>query len=282
MYCASGKINKVDNMYFAYCGLPDAYYFARFGSPRLFIRRCAPKFGSNVLHLELEGNLIDMAKILIAEDDKALVETLEKWFLTESHVIDCAVSGSETLAMLQAFGYDAVILDWDLPVLSGLEVLRLYRGRGGTTPVLMLTGKTALEEKEAGFDAGADDYLTKPFHPRELSARLRALLRRPSQFVDRELTHKHITLDPTLKRVKVHGNPISLQPLECAVLEYMMRHPREVSSPEQLARRVWDSECDVSLDAIYTCVKKLRKKLSAESQSSIIKTIHGVGYTLEE
>lgn len=222
-----------------------------------------------------------MAKILIAEDDKDLASTTQAWLIGHGHAVDVAPSGSQALERLDAFGYDAVILDWGLPEVSGLEILRRFRSRGGMTPVLMLTGKKALEEKELALDEGADDYLTKPFEPRELTARLKALLRRPPQLIGKQITYKNYVLEPALLKVSVDGKDVPLQPIECAVIEYMMKHPTAILAPDTILRNVWESDCDVSLGAIYTCIKKLRKKLDRDGQPSLIRTVHGVGYTLE-
>jgi DNA-binding response OmpR family regulator len=221
-----------------------------------------------------------MAKILFVEDNRSLVESITKWLKMQNHLVDAAVTGTEALERLAAFEYELIILDWDLPEVSGLEVLRHYRSKSGYAAVLMLTGKDSVSEKETAFDAGADDYLTKPFEPRELGARMRALLRRPKTMVDEKLTARDIVLDPVAKKVMKGDKEVFLQPLELAVLEFFMRHPNQVYSQEHLIRLIWDSEQDVSSDALYTCIRRLRKKIDAEGES-LIRTVHGLGYRLD-
>jgi DNA-binding response OmpR family regulator len=221
-----------------------------------------------------------MAKILFVEDNRSLVESITKWLKMQNHLVDSAVTGTEALDLLAAFEYDLLILDWDLPEISGLDVLKRYRSKSGQAAILMLTGKDSVTEKETALDAGADDYLTKPFEPRELGARMRALLRRPKTIVEEKLTAKDIVLDSVAKKVLKAGKEISLQPLEMAVLEFFMRHPNQVYSPEHLIRLIWDSEQDVSTDALYTCIRRLRKKIDSEGES-MISTVHGLGYRFD-
>src|SRR5579862_8845637 len=135
-----------------------------------------------------------MAKILLVEDDLDLISRITKWLSLERHSVEAASNGQEALDLLRDVKYDLIILDWHLPGLSGIEVCKYYRSAGGKAPVLMLTGKTDIADKEAGLDAGADDYLTKPFNPRELSARLRALARRPAETLDDKLTAGDLVL----------------------------------------------------------------------------------------
>lgn len=222
-----------------------------------------------------------MAKVLIVEDDEALSATIFEWLTYERYSVESVANGREALERLEAFQYDAVVLDWQLPELTGIEIIRQFRARGGTTPILMLTGKQAIHDKEVGFDAGADDYLTKPFHPKELAVRIRALLRRPGGFVGSVIKVGPVVLDSSNHRVEKDGQEVQLQPMEFTLLEFFMRHPNQVFSTEALLQRVWNSETEASLDAIYTCIRRIRKKLDSDGETSIIKTVHGVGYKLE-
>lgn len=221
-----------------------------------------------------------MAKILIVEDDEDLSERLCDWLSFEQHTVEVIISGIEAEERLRFFMYDLIVLDWDLPGITGLEVCRNFRIRGGATPIIMLTGKTALTEKETGLDAGADDYLTKPFHLKELSARIRALLRRPPQVSSAVLKMKDLEVDLNLRRVSKDGKEINLLPKEFALLEFFLRHPNEVFSPDALLERVWHSTSDSSIESVYTYIKTLRKKISPEAPTSYIKTVHGIGYRL--
>lgn len=222
-----------------------------------------------------------MAKLLLVEDDHDLCESLITWLTSQNHEVEAVHDGEEGSVRLRFYKYDVAILDWNLPKRTGIEVCKEYRSHGGTTAIIMLTGNDALAEKEAGLDAGADDYLTKPFHVEELSARVRALLRRPRTFTGNVLQAKDISLDPSAHRVMNEHGEIQLLPKEFALLEFFMRHPDETFSPEALLDRVWSSESDSSVDTVYTTIKTLRKKISPGSGSDLIKTVHGVGYRLQ-
>jgi DNA-binding response OmpR family regulator len=222
-----------------------------------------------------------MAKLLLVEDDTDLSGRVTEWLSFEQHAVECVFDGLEASERLKFYQYELVILDWNLPKKTGIEVCKEFRGRGGSTPILMLTGKGSVDEKETGLDAGADDYLTKPFHLKELSARIRALLRRPVSFAGTTLKVGSLEIDPSSHKLTINGAEVSLLPKEYAILEFLMRHANEVFSPDALLNRVWNSESDASTDTVYTYIKTLRKKISPEAPSSIIKTVHGVGYKLE-
>ena len=224
----------------------------------------------------------EMAKILLVEDDRDLSGRVNEWLSFEQHAIESVFDGMAASQRLRVYFYEVVVLDWDLPRLSGLEVCKGYRSHGGTAPILMLTGKDAISFKEAGLDAGADDYLTKPFHLKELSARIRALLRRPvPSYTGNTLKIGGLELDPSTRRVTRNGEDLTLLPKEYGLLEFFMRHPNEVFSPDALLNRVWHSESDAAADTIYTYIKMLRKKITPEAPTSLIKTVHGVGYKME-
>lgn len=222
-----------------------------------------------------------MPKILVIEDDIGLNRMIREWLEFERNEVDYAENGRDGLEKLQCYGYDCVILDWELPEMNGIEVLQKYRAQGGATPVLMLTGKSTIGEKEQGFDSGADDYLVKPFHMKELSARLRALMRRVSINVSAVVEGKGIRLDSTAFTVKRGDEDIKLLPKEFALLEFLMRHADQVFSAETLLNRVWSADSEATIDAITTCIKRIRKKLDKEGANSVIKTVHGVGYKFD-
>ena len=222
-----------------------------------------------------------MAKILIVEDDKQLSELIVDWLTGEKHTPEPVYEGPEGLQRLKFYKYDVVILDWELPGLSGPEICNQFRQGGGQTPILMLTGKKEVTDKATGLDAGADDYLTKPFHMIELSARLRALLRRASVDVSRTiLSAGHISLDPVSRKVTSHGNEITLQPKEYSLLEFLLRHPNQPFSAEAILDRVWSSESDASPDTVRLQIMRLRHKIDADGKESMVRTIHRVGYML--
>jgi DNA-binding response OmpR family regulator len=222
-----------------------------------------------------------VAKILIVEDDLELGKVVNQALAFENHTTELVSEGIEALQRMQVYEYDMVILDWNLPGMEGLEICKRYRASGGQALVLMLTGKGSISDKETGLDAGADDYLTKPFNTRELTARVRALLRRSGdKLSDNLLKIKNITLDPLTYSVKRDGEDIKLVPKEFALLEFLMRHPNRVYSPEALLNHVWTAEQDTSPDIIRTHIKNLRKKLDARESPSLIETVHGVGYKI--
>jgi len=222
-----------------------------------------------------------MSKILLVEDDDDLIGRIVQWLGFEHHTVETVKDGDDALDRMRFYDYDIVILDWGLPKLSGLEVCRTYRSSGGKTPILMLTGKNEVLEKEAGLDSGADDYLTKPFHLKELSARIRAILRRPYTFTGTVLQVGKIRLDPANHRVTRDEMEVQLHPKEFSLLEFFMRHPNEVFSPEALLSRVWSSESEASVDTVYTTIKTLRRKISPEAPTSFISNIPKLGYRLE-
>lgn len=222
-----------------------------------------------------------MAKILIVEDDSSLAETISTWLSTENHLVDVACDGLDAKARLTSFEYDLFVLDWDVPEITGIQICSLIRSRGLSTPILMLTGKSAIAEKTAGFGAGADDYLTKPFHPEEMMARISALLRRPASYISAKLTLGNLELDMKKREVLQSGVPIALQPMEYTVLEFFMKHPNEMFSSETLLRRLWDSDAEVSSEALYVCLARLRRKLEKNGVCPIA-TVRGAGYILKK
>jgi len=219
-----------------------------------------------------------LAKLLLVEDEIDLAKQLEDWFKREQHTIDVVHSGQDALNHLKISKYDLVILDWMLPQLSGLEVLQHMRSRNNRTPVIMLTAKDSEDDKEKGLDSGADDYVTKPFSLRELSARTRAALRRSSQAAKTILSAGDIELDPISRTVSKSNLELHLEPKEFNLLEFFMRHPQQVFSADALIDRVWPSDTLVSTDAIRTYIKILRKKLDNER---VIQNVRGVGYKFE-
>jgi DNA-binding response OmpR family regulator len=221
-----------------------------------------------------------MAKVLVVEDDRSLLVELKQWLEVENYVVETAWDGRKALELLKAYHYDLIVLDWDLPYVNGLELLRDLRQRRDTTPVLMLTGKVEIEEKESGLDFGADDYLTKPFQFRELSARLRSLLRRASGLSESVLKVGGIAMDCSAKRVVAGSQEIKLLPKEFALLEFLLRHPDQVFNAESLLSRVWSSDSEASINTVKTYVYMLRKKLAAVGFSEFIQTAHGFGYKL--
>lgn len=222
-----------------------------------------------------------MAKILVVEDEHDLSIPIKDWLIREQHVVELVDNGAEALSRLKVYKFDVIVLDLMIPGVNGMEVCKRFRSEGGSTPILMLTAKSLIEDKEAGLDAGADDYLTKPFHLKELSARIRALLRRHTQSNSRELRIGDLVLDVIARKATFAGEEIHFVPKEFSLLEFLMRHPNQVFSADALLDRVWASDTMASPDTIRTYVKILRKKLGGEGKESLIRTVHGVGYKIE-
>jgi DNA-binding response OmpR family regulator len=219
-----------------------------------------------------------MARILIVEDDQSFGQGLVEWLEFEKHEVEWRHDGQAGLESLQSEGFDMVILDVEMPKMSGLEVCKRYREGGGTTPIIMLTGKDTVLDKVSGLDCGADDYLTKPFHPRELSARLKALARRPAKMMPSVIHAGEISLNTQTSQVFRGSEEIKLQRMEYAVLEFLMRNPGKVFSPNDLLNAVWTAESDRSPETIRTCIKKIRDKIDLDGKESVIQNVHGVGY----
>jgi DNA-binding response OmpR family regulator len=220
-----------------------------------------------------------MAKILVMEDDAALAETVEEWLTIEDHLVDIAHDGPEALARIEAFTYDLFILDWEVPEINGVDLCSRLRSRGIASPILMLTGKTGIDDKTTGFGVGVDDYLTKPFHPKELIVRIQALLRRPPQLASDILAIGDIKLDSKTKQASRNGTNLNLQPMEFTLLEFLIKHPNQPFTAEALLSRLWSSDAEVSSQSVYTCLARLRKKIEKDGVSPI-STIRGVGYVL--
>ncbi|HEY9733540.1 MAG TPA: response regulator transcription factor [Drouetiella sp.] len=221
-----------------------------------------------------------MAKILVVEDDPAICSIIVDWLTHQHHTVEVSHNGLEADQYLKMYQYDVIVLDWGLPELSGVDICKRYKTAGGRAPVLMLTGKHDIEDKEEGFNAGADDYLTKPFDIKELSARIRALLRRPTNVYDNILSIRNVSLDPNNHIVTKDGAPIKLTPKEFAVLEFFMRNPNKVFKADALLDHIWDSEAGSGPETVRTCIKRLRRQIDDPGVSSIIENVHGVGYKL--
>ncbi len=221
-----------------------------------------------------------MAKVLIVEDDKHLSELVVDWLTAEKYSTEAVYKGTDGLERLKFYKYDVVILDWEMPGMTGPEVVRHFRDDGGTTPILMLTGKKEIEEKAEGLDAGADDYLTKPFEMKELSARLRALLRRSNFLNKTTLKAGNLTLDPVSRKVLLFDKEVDLQPKEFSLLEFLLRHPNQPFNAEAIMDRVWTASSDAAPDTVRLHVMRLRNKIDEPGKESIIRTLHRVGYML--
>lgn len=222
-----------------------------------------------------------MAKILVVEDDKALRTTIVDTLEFDRHTVESVDSGDDALARLAASDYDLLVLDVHLPVHDGIEICKTYRARGGTSPVLFLTARNTISDKEQGFTAGCDDYLTKPFHVKELSLRTQALLKRGGSEKTDVLKIRDLELNRQTYSVCREGKDLGLSRMEFALLEFLMRNANQVFSAEAIISRVWPSESERSPDTLRTAIKKLRDKIDKAGEPSLIKNMHGIGYKFE-
>jgi DNA-binding response OmpR family regulator len=215
-------------------------------------------------------------RILLAEDDPLIGAPVQDALRAAGHAVDWVRDGRLADAALQAEPYECVVLDLGLPTRDGLAVLRSLRRRGATTPVLVLTARDATEDRVQGLDAGADDYLVKPFALDELAARLRALARRGAGGGRPVLEHAGVTLDPASREVRRDGEPVALSAREYAVLEALLQRPGAVWSRAQLEERLYGWGEEPESNAVEVYVHGLRRKLGAD----FVRTVRGLGYTL--
>ena len=215
-------------------------------------------------------------RVLIVEDEPTIASQLAAALGQAGYAVDCADNGVDALALGGSEPVDAVILDLGLPRIDGLTVLKKWRAAGRTMPVLILTARDNWHEKVAGIDAGADDYLAKPFHMEELLARLRALIRRAGGHASAELACGELRLDTRAGRVSVGGVPLTLTSHEYRVLDYLMHHPGQLVSRSDLIEHIYAQDFDRDSNTVEVFIARLRKKLP----EGAIETVRGLGYRL--
>jgi two-component system, OmpR family, response regulator len=216
-------------------------------------------------------------RVLIAEDDPDLARQLTKALTDAGYTVDHAPDGEEAHFMGDTEPYDAIVLDLGLPVVDGLSVLRRWREEARDTPVLILTARDQWSEKVSGLDAGADDYVTKPFHMEEVIARVGALIRRAAGQASPEMVCGPLRVDTRSGRAAVDGNPVKLTANEFKVLAYLMHHQGKVVSRTELTEHIYQQDFDRDSNTIEVFVGRLRKKLDLD----LIQTVRGLGYRLE-
>lgn len=221
-------------------------------------------------------------RVLVVEDDHDVADLLVRTLARAHWAADIAATGRDALSALQLNEYDLVVLDLGLPDMDGLEVCRTWRAAGGRAPVLILTARGALQERVTGLDAGADDYLPKPFEPEELLARLRALSRRNPSPLAPVLRLGDLELDPATHNVRRAGASLALSPREYALLEYMLRHPHRVISRSRLIEHVWDDNFDPVANAVEVLVGRVRRKVDVPELPPLFHTVRGAGYMLTD
>ena len=222
-------------------------------------------------------------RILVIEDDQATADYIAQGLAQEGQTIEIARTGKDGLFLAMSEPFDVIVTDRMLPAPDGLAIIRALRASAITTPVLVLTALGEVERRVEGLDAGADDYLAKPFAFSELYARIRALARRPAatEPAQTELSVGDVRMDLLRRRVTRQGQTIELLPTEWRLLEYMMRHPGQVLTRTMLLERVWDFAFDPTTNVVDVHVSRLRRKLEGATGTSLIRTVRGAGYVLD-
>jgi len=221
-------------------------------------------------------------RILVVEDERRLAQIIKRGLVEEGYAVDTAFDGEDGEHMAEVTSYDLIILDVMLPRKDGLEVSHDLRNHRVNTPILMLTARDTVEDRVKGLDAGADDYLVKPFAFSELLARIRALLRRESISKSPRLKIGNLILDPLAREAYRGERKIDLTSKEYIILEYFMRHPNAVITRTRLEEHAWDYQSERLSNLVDVYIKKLRRKIDDKDQPSLIQTVRGAGYRMRE
>jgi DNA-binding response OmpR family regulator len=219
--------------------------------------------------------------MLIVDDDINYLNTLQSLIEAQGWLVERASTAGDALQLMTNFEFDFILLDWNLPDSTGPDICRKYRGDGGETPIIFLTGRGEVADKEAGLDAGGDDYLTKPFDIRELLARIRTIQRRQSRFAGEKFKLHDIEFDPRLRLVSRNNETAQLSPIESSMLECLFRHPNTLYSSAKLFASVWPSETEASDETVRVHMRVIRRKLALLGCEDLIKTVRGSGYVIE-
>jgi DNA-binding response OmpR family regulator len=225
---------------------------------------------------------MNSVRILLVEDEPKVSDIIHKGLTDEQFQVDVAPTGGHALAMARATSYDLVILDVMLPDIDGFEVCRSVRGDGQSMPILMLSARSLVDDRVRGLNTGADDYLTKPFDFAELSARVRALLRRGHETSLTPLAVADLVLDPVTRTIQRGGRRIELTPKEFALLEYLMRNAGHVVTRPMIAEHVWDFTWDRLTNVIDVFINHLRRKVEPPGEPRLIHAVRGAGYVIRE
>jgi len=221
-------------------------------------------------------------RLLVVEDDSRLLMQLDALLRTNGYSVDLADDGAKALFLLQEHPYDLAVVDIGLPVVDGFDVIRKSRAAGVECPMLILTARERWQEKVEGLDAGADDYLTKPFHNEELLARIKALIRRASGQANPLIEFGPISLDTRSEEISVDGDSLELTAYEFKVMEYLMLNPEKIVSKTQLTEHIYDQDFDLDSNVIEVFVGRLRKKIDPSGTIKPIETLRGRGYRLNK
>lgn len=220
-----------------------------------------------------------MAKILLVEDDEALSFSAASWLRRGQHIVELQQDGNVALDFALSGDYDLLILDWELPGIPGSEICRRYRTNSGTAPIIFTTGRASIKDKQTCFDAGADDYITKPFAMEELVMRVAALLRRPAALVPEKTQIGCITLDSNSLKVTVGDETLELRPKEFKIVELLVRNPEQVFEGETIVSRLWPTDADATVYNLRPQIARLRRKFE-DRGIELIRTVRGSGYSL--
>jgi len=220
-------------------------------------------------------------RILVAEDERRVASVVTRALRENAYEVDVAETGEKALDLAMRHSYDSILLDIRLPGLSGIQVCRQLRAARIDTPILMLTARSLVEQRVEGLDAGADDYLTKPFAVAELLARVRAMVRRRISGGGRVLRYADIELDRHQRRVTRAGRAISLTAKEFALLEFLLSRAPDAAPRNEIIEHVWDMHFDPQTNLVEVYINRLRQKISGTGDAKIIQTVHGVGYCLK-
>ena len=222
-------------------------------------------------------------KILIIEDDNSLRELMQKALADEHHIVEAVANAKSAMMKADIYDYDCILLDIMLPDGNGLDVLRQLKASRKQAGVIIISAKDSLDDKVTGLDLGADDYLTKPFHIAELSARVKSLFRRKQQNGEHFIECGNVRILPDTRQVAIDGKPVELLKKEFDILQFFMTRPNRAVSKSALAEAVWGDYIDQAdnYDFVYAQMKNLRKRLAETNASLEIKTVHGYGYKLE-
>ena len=221
-------------------------------------------------------------KILFAEDDRDLSIAVKTLLERTGYLVDTVHDGAEVLAYAEAESYDGMILDWMMPEKDGVETLREMRSKGITTPCLLLTARDAIEDRVTGLDAGADDYLPKPFNGKELLARVRAMMRRRETYVPDVITWEDLQLDKGSCELRCGTQSVRLTGKMYQMTELFMENPKHLFSAQQLMDRVWGWDSEAEINVVWVNISQLRKKLSELGSDTEIRVYRGTGYALEK
>ena len=221
-------------------------------------------------------------KILFAEDDRDLSTAVKTLLERTGYLVDTVHDGAEALAYAEAESYDGMILDWMMPEKDGVETLREMRAKGITTPCLLLTARDAIEDRVTGLDAGADDYLPKPFNGKELLARVRAMMRRRETYVPDVITWEDLQLDKGSCELRCGTQSVRLTGKMYQMTELFMENPKHLFSAQQLMDRVWGWDSEAEINVVWVNISQLRKKLSELGSDTEIRVYRGTGYALEK